>query len=43
MPDLSLQHRFEVIIAPAAGLITVTDAKKQIRIEYPDEGALTER
>ena len=29
MPDLSLQHRFELITAPAAEPITVTDAKSK--------------
>ena len=43
MPDLSLQHRFELITAPAAEPVTVTDAKKQIRIEHSDEDALIAR
>ena len=43
MPDLSLQHRFELIAAPAAEPITVTDAKKQMRIEHSDDDALIAR
>ena len=43
MPDLSLQHRFELITAPAAEPITVTDAKKQMRIEHSDDDALIAR
>ena len=42
MPDLSLQDPFELIAAPAAELITVTDAKKQMRIEHSDADALIE-
>jgi len=43
MPDLSLQHRFELITAPAAEPVTVTDAKKQMRIEHSDDDALIAR
>ena len=43
MPDLFLQHRFELITAPAAEPITVTDAKKQMRIEHSDDDALIAR
>ena len=43
MPDISLQHRFELITAPAAEPITVTDAKKQMRIEHSDDDALIAR
>ena len=43
MPDLSLQHRFELITAPAVEPITVTDAKKQMRIEHSDDDALIAR
>ena len=43
MPDLSLQHRFELITAPAAEPVTVTDAKKQMRIEHSDDDALITR
>ena len=32
MPDLSLQHRFELITVTAAETVTVTDAKTQLRI-----------
>ena len=40
MPDLSLQHRFELITAPAAEPVIVTDAKKQMRSEHSDDNAL---
>ena len=43
MPDLSLQHRFELITAPAAEPVTVTDAKKKMRIEHSDDDALIAR
>ena len=43
MPDLSLQHRFELITAPAAEPVSVTDAKKQMRIEQSDDDALITR
>ena len=43
MPDLSLQHRFELITAPAAEPVTVTDAKKQMLIEHSDDDALIAR
>ena len=43
MPDLSLQHRFELITAPTAEPITVTDAKKQMWIEHSDDDALIAR
>ena len=43
MPDLSLQHRFEQITAPAAEPVSVTDAKKQMRIEQSDDDALITR
>ena len=42
MPDLSLQNAYVLITAPVAELITVTDAKKQMRIEHSDNDALTE-
>ena len=43
MPDLSLQHRVELITAPAAEPVTVTDVKKQMRIEHSDDDALIAR
>ena len=43
MPDLSLQHRFELITAPAAEPITVTDTKKHMRVEHSDDDALIAR
>ena len=43
MPDLSLQHRFELITAPAVEPVTVTTAKKQMRIKNSDDDALIAR
>ena len=43
MPDLSLQHPFELIAAAAAEPIKVTNAKKQMLIEHSDDNALIER
>ena len=43
MLDLSLQHRFELITARAAEPVTVTDAKKQMRIEQSNVDALIAR
>ena len=43
MPDLSLQHRFGLITAPAAEPITVTDTKKHMRVEHSDDDALIAR
>ena len=38
-----MQHRFELITAPAAEPVTVTDAKKKMRIERSDDDALIAR
>ena len=43
MPAPLLQHRFELISAPAVEPVTVTDAKKQLRIEHSDDDALIAR
>ena len=43
MPDLSLQYRFQLVTTPAAEPITVSDAKKQMRIEHSDDVALIAR
>ena len=43
MPDLSLQYRFQLVTTPAAEPITVSDAKKQMRIEHSDDDALIAR
>ena len=43
MPNLSLQHRLELITAPTAEPITVSDAKKQMRIEHSDDDSLIAR
>ena len=43
MPNLSLQHRLELITAPTAEPITVRDAKKQMRIEHSDDDSLIAR
>ena len=42
MHDLSSQHAFVLIAKPAAERITVTDTKKQMRIEHSDDDALIE-
>ena len=42
MPDLSFWNAFVLIAALAAELISVTDAKKQMRIEHSDDDALIE-
>ena len=43
MPDLSLQYRFQLVTTPAAEPITVSDTKKQMRIEHSDDDALIAR
>jgi len=43
MPDLPLQHRFQVVFAPAVEPITVSEAKAQMRIEHSDDDALIAR
>ena len=43
MPNLSLQHRFELITAPTAEPVTVTDAKKKMWIKHSDDDALIAR
>lgn len=42
MPDLSSQIAFVLIATPAAERSTVTDTKKQMRIEHFDDDALIE-
>ena len=43
MPDLPLQHRFQIVSAPAVEPITVSEAKAQMRIEHSDDDALIAR
>ena len=43
MPNLSLQHCFELITAPAAELVTARDARKKMRIYHSDDDALIAR
>ena len=43
MPAPLLQHRFDLISGPAVEPVTVTDAKKQLRIEHSDDDALITR
>ena len=43
MPDLPLQHRFQIVSAPAVEPITVSEAKAHMRIEHSDDDALIAR
>ena len=43
MPDLSLQHRFELITPPDVLPISVGFAKKHMRVEHSDDDALVAR
>ena len=43
MPDLSLQYRFQLVTAPTAEPISLTEAKAQMRIEHSDDDTLINR